>query len=179
MRLVHVHRDADGAGLVRDRARDRLADPPGRVGGKLIAAAVFELVGRAHQADVAFLDQVQQVQAAVDILLGDRDDQAEVGLDEVLLGPLGFELALTDDGHVWRRSASEAPACSSRVLISRLSSRMRVWLSALRTSSRFRLALELGDLFEQPSQSPWRTAATSATATASARIALDVSTRAR
>ncbi len=30
-RLDHVHRDADGAGLVGDRAGDGLADPPGRV----------------------------------------------------------------------------------------------------------------------------------------------------
>src|SRR2546426_132513 len=31
-RLDHVHGDADRAGLVGDGARDRLADPPGRVG---------------------------------------------------------------------------------------------------------------------------------------------------
>src|SRR5207253_11072975 len=40
--LDHVHRDADGARLVRDRARDRLADPPGRVGAELVAAAVLD-----------------------------------------------------------------------------------------------------------------------------------------
>ena len=90
--LVHVNRNADGAGLVGDGARDGLANPPGGVGRELVAAAVFELVGGAHQADVAFLDQVQQVQAAVDVLLGDRNHQAEVGLDQVLLGALGFEL---------------------------------------------------------------------------------------
>ena len=33
-RLDHVHRDADGARLVGDRAGDRLADPPGRVGAR-------------------------------------------------------------------------------------------------------------------------------------------------
>jgi hypothetical protein len=55
-----VHRDADRARLVGDRARDRLADPPRGVGGELVAAAVFELVHRLHQADVALLDQVEE-----------------------------------------------------------------------------------------------------------------------
>ena len=84
-RLDHVHRDADRARLVGDRARDRLADPPGRVGGELEALAVVELLDRADQADVAFLDQVQQRHAAADVLLRHRDDEAEVGLRQALL----------------------------------------------------------------------------------------------
>ena len=90
--LDHVHRDTDRARLVGDRARDRLANPPGRVGRELVAAPVFELVDRLHQADVAFLDQVEELQAAVGVLLRDRDDQSQVGLDHFLLGTarLGF-----------------------------------------------------------------------------------------
>src|ERR1039458_5685176 len=48
----HVHRDADGARLIGDGAGDRLPDPPRGVGGKFVAAAVFELVDGFHQADV-------------------------------------------------------------------------------------------------------------------------------
>ena len=91
--LDHVHRDADGARLVGDRARDRLADPPRGVGRELVAAAVFELVHRLHQADVAFLDQVEELQAAVGVLLGDRDHQAQVGLGHLALGAARLGLA--------------------------------------------------------------------------------------
>jgi hypothetical protein len=39
-----VHGNTNGAGLVGDEARDRLADPPGRIGLEFIAAAILELV---------------------------------------------------------------------------------------------------------------------------------------
>src|ERR1035441_1772043 len=96
--FVHVHRDADGAGLVGDGAGYGLPDPPRGVGRKLVTAAIFELVGGAHEADIAFLDQVQEVKSAVHVFLGNGDDQAEVGLDQVLFGPLGFGFAMTDYG---------------------------------------------------------------------------------
>src|SRR5262249_36183841 len=57
-RFDHVHRDADGAGLIGDGSRDRLANPPRRVGRELVTAPVLELVNGLHQADVAFLYQV-------------------------------------------------------------------------------------------------------------------------
>ncbi len=84
--LDHVHGDPDRSALVGQRAGDRLADPPGRVGRELVAAAVVELLDRPDQAQRALLDQVQQRQAAADVALGDRDDQPQVGLDHVLLG---------------------------------------------------------------------------------------------
>ena len=55
-RFDHVNRNPDGSGLICDRASDCLANPPGRIGGKLVAAAVFEFFDRFHQAHVAFLD---------------------------------------------------------------------------------------------------------------------------
>jgi hypothetical protein len=84
-RLHHVHRDADRAALVGHRAGDRLPDPPGGVGAELEAAAVFELVDRPHQAGIAFLDEVEEGQAAVAILLRDRDDEPEVALRQAPL----------------------------------------------------------------------------------------------
>ena len=84
--LDHVHRDADRARLVGDRPRDRLADPPGRVGRELVAAAVVELLDRADQPERALLDQVQERQPAAEVALRDRHDEAQVGLDHLLLG---------------------------------------------------------------------------------------------
>ena len=91
-----MHRDADGSRLVGNAAGDGLADPPGGVGRELVTATVLELVHGLHQADVTLLDQVQELQAAVGVLLGDRNDQAQVGFDHLLLGLAGLALALLD-----------------------------------------------------------------------------------
>ena len=98
-RLDHVHRNADGARLVRDRARDGLTDPPRRIGRELVAAAILELVDRLHQADIAFLDQVEELQAAVGVFLGDGDDEAEVRLHHFLLRLPRLALALLHAKH--------------------------------------------------------------------------------
>src|SRR5262245_45858517 len=83
--LDDVDRDADGPCLVGECAGDRLADPPGRVGRELEALAVVELLGGAHQGNGPLLDQVEEGQALVPVVLGDRDDEAKVRLDHLLL----------------------------------------------------------------------------------------------
>ena len=70
-RLDHVHGNADGERLIGDRASDTLANLPGRVSGELVSAAPLEFIDCLHQADVAFLDQIQKLQAAVGVFLGD------------------------------------------------------------------------------------------------------------
>src|SRR3954471_19396303 len=75
--LDDVHGDADGPRLVGERASDRLADPPRRVRGELEALAVVELLRRAHEAQRPLLDEVEERQALVAVVLGDRDDEAE------------------------------------------------------------------------------------------------------
>ena len=89
-----MHRDANGAGLVGDGAGNGLANPPRGVGRELVAAAVLELVDGLHQADVALLNEVEELQAAVGVLFGDGDDQAQVGFDQLALGLLGVHVAL-------------------------------------------------------------------------------------
>ena len=94
--LDHVDGNADGARLIGDRARDRLPDPPGGVGREFVAAAVFELIDRLHQADIAFLDEIEELQAAIGVFLGDRDHETQVRLDHFLL----------------RLAASRSPFCT-------------------------------------------------------------------
>ena len=69
---------------------------PGRVGGELVALAIVELLDRADQADIAFLDQVEHRHAATDVLLGHRHDESEVGLGQTLLGQIGVFLEHAD-----------------------------------------------------------------------------------
>ena len=63
--LCHVHRNANRATLVGDGARDRLPDPPDRVGRHLDVAAIVELLDCAHEAEIAFLDQIEEVQGGL------------------------------------------------------------------------------------------------------------------
>ena len=87
-----MHRDANGARLVGDRARDRLADPPRRVRRELEALRVVELLDRADQAEVALLDEVEQRHPAPDIALGDRHDEPQVRLGQLAAGELAVAL---------------------------------------------------------------------------------------
>ena len=86
--LHHVDRDADGASLVGDGPGDGLPDPPGSVGGELVALGVVELLHRLDQAQIALLDQIQEQHAPAHVPLGDGHHQAEVGLRQLLLGGL-------------------------------------------------------------------------------------------
>src|SRR5690242_18521816 len=87
--LVELLDDVDGhpdrAPLVCERPRDCLPDPPGRVGRELVALAPVELLGGAHETDRAFLDQIEEREALVAVALRDRDDEAEIRLDHLLL----------------------------------------------------------------------------------------------
>ena len=100
---------ADRAALVGDGAGDGLANPPGGVGAELEAALVVELVGGLHQADVAFLDQIQEGQAATDVLLGDGDDEAEIGLDQVGARQVAVELVGFEAGVIV--GCGRSPSC--------------------------------------------------------------------
>jgi hypothetical protein len=92
-RLNHVDGHANGARLVGDGASNRLADPPGCVGGKLVATAPFKFVGTSHQTDIAFLNQIQKLQPSVRIFLCDRNDEAKVCFRQFLFCLLGVGFA--------------------------------------------------------------------------------------
>src|SRR6478609_5810518 len=92
-RLDHVDRNTNRACLVRDRAGNGLTDPPRGIGRELVPAPILELVDRLHQADVPFLNQIEELQPAVRVFLRDRYDESEVRFDEFLLRLLRLILA--------------------------------------------------------------------------------------
>jgi hypothetical protein len=94
--LQLVDRNADGAHLGFHGAADALPHPPGSIGRELESTLRIKLLHRPHQADVPFLDQVAQGHASISVLLGDGDDQAQVGSDEVRLGQFGHGPSLLD-----------------------------------------------------------------------------------
>ena len=88
-----MHRQANGFGLVGQRAFDGLLDPPRTVSGKLAALGRVKPLHGFHQADVAFADQIEQRQAEAFVIVRDFHDQAQVGLDHLFAG---FLVALLD-----------------------------------------------------------------------------------
>ena len=83
-----VDRQPDRPALVGKRARHCLADPPGRVGRKLVAELVVEFLHRSDQSEVPLLDQIQKRHASLRVVAGDRHDEPEVALDQPSLGGL-------------------------------------------------------------------------------------------
>src|SRR5262249_9652886 len=83
--LHYMDGHPDRAALVRERTRDCLANPPGRVGRELVALAPVELLGGANEADRPFLDQIEEREPLVAVALRDRDDEAKIRLDHLLL----------------------------------------------------------------------------------------------
>ncbi len=96
--LYHVHRYADGARLVRDGTGDGLTYPPCGISRELITATIFEFIYRLHQANIAFLDQIEKLQAAIGVFLGDGNDQTQVCLNHVALGTARLSFAV---GHLF------------------------------------------------------------------------------
>ncbi len=78
--------------MIRERARHGLAHPPRRVGRKLPAAPIFKFVDSFHQADVAFLNQIEELHTAVHVFLRDRDHEPQIGLDHLALRLPHFRL---------------------------------------------------------------------------------------
>src|SRR5690606_8838836 len=79
-----IQRHAHRAALIGERGENRLADPPHRVLDELHALVDVELPRGSDQTDVAFLDQIDQGDAAVLILFRNTDHETQVGTDEPL-----------------------------------------------------------------------------------------------
>ena len=75
---------ANSAGLIRDRALHRLTHPPRGIGGEAIAQLRIELLHRAQQADVAFLNQIIQRHTATRVTARDGHDEFQVVVGELI-----------------------------------------------------------------------------------------------
>ena len=79
-----MHGDPDRARLVGDRPRDRLAYPPGRIGRKFETFLIIELLHGLHQAEIAFLNEVEKEHPAPHVPFRDGNDETEVRLGKAL-----------------------------------------------------------------------------------------------
>ena len=84
--LADVDGEANRAGAVVDGPGHALANPPVGIGRELVTHGWVELVHRPLQADGTFLNQVEQFEALVLILLGDADDEPQVGGHHAIAG---------------------------------------------------------------------------------------------
>ncbi|KAF5056143.1 hypothetical protein DSECCO2_370300 [anaerobic digester metagenome] len=91
-----MHRNTDGAGLVGNRPGDSLPNPPRCISGELESLAVLKLLDSLDQADVAFLNQIKEVQPPIGIFFCDGYHEPEVGADQAVLGILHHLLAVLD-----------------------------------------------------------------------------------
>jgi hypothetical protein len=69
-----IVRHRDHPKVLHERAHDRLADPPRRVGAEFIPAAGIKSLHRGDQPDVALLDEIEQGNPKIAILGGDAHD---------------------------------------------------------------------------------------------------------
>ncbi len=81
----HVDGNANRTSLICHGARDGLADPPRCVGRELEALCVVKLLNCSNQTEVAFLNEIEEEHAAAGVALRQRDDEAEVCFEEVVL----------------------------------------------------------------------------------------------
>ncbi len=86
--LLHeVDGQPDRAGLVGHAARDGLPDPPRGVRGELEALGVVELLDRLISPRFPSWMRSSRGHPAAGVALGQRDDQAQVRLQQVVTGP--------------------------------------------------------------------------------------------
>ena len=81
-----VEWQSDDAALLCEGLENGLANPPDGIGNKLKASGLVELLGGLYQSHVTFVDKVWQGESLVLILLGNADDEAEVGPHQLVEG---------------------------------------------------------------------------------------------
>src|SRR5688500_18739882 len=89
-----MNRNPNRTGLIGQSARNTLSDPPCGIGTEFESLPVLISLGRLHQSDIAFLDQVEQGEASPRIMFGHVHDQSEIATDQFILGRFEYEPCL-------------------------------------------------------------------------------------
>src|SRR4051812_40660995 len=90
--LADMNREPNRSALIGNSAGDCLPNPPGGIGGEFEPALVVKLVGRLHETDIAFLDEIEEGETATDVLLCNRDDESKICANEMSSGELAVKL---------------------------------------------------------------------------------------
>ena len=75
-------RESERTALIGQRVDDGLPNPPDRIGDELHVLARIETLGRLNQADVPFVDEVEERESAAAIAFRVGHDEAKIRLDE-------------------------------------------------------------------------------------------------
>ena len=91
--VIHVYWKTYRRSAIGERPRDRLPDPPCRIGGKLVPERMIVLVRRAHQSHHPLLEEIIQAEIGKsDIRLRDVEHEPEIRHDHRLLRiPTSFD----------------------------------------------------------------------------------------
>ena len=89
-RFNHVNGNPDRSSLIRNGAGDRLPNPPSGVGTEFVPALIFEFIDRFHQADIAFLNQIEELETSVRVFLCNTDHKPQIRFDQLGLPALHF-----------------------------------------------------------------------------------------
>ena len=80
-----MHRNSNSSGLVCNGSCNCLTNPPSCIGGELKALGIIELFNRFNQAQVSFLNQIQELHSSAQVTLCNADNQTQVGFGQFFL----------------------------------------------------------------------------------------------
>ena len=112
--LLEAARNAHRPALVAEVALDLADDVRRRVGRQLDSAVDVEAVDRLDQADAADLDEIVELLAAIGVAAGERADEGQVLLDQLLPGgEIAFLVVAAEQRLVGRAGHADSLPASS------------------------------------------------------------------
>src|SRR5690348_4780501 len=122
---IDIDWQANSAALISHSSTNRLTNPPGSVSAEAVPAAPVIALDGSHQANVTFLDEIEQRQTPANVALGDTYHQTQVRQYKLLHGVLVARLDALGQINLLRmaqhRHATDfAEVCGDRIHLSGL-----------------------------------------------------------